>query len=76
MALLSTEEAARYKQDGWVRPQFRLPEAQVAHMRQALDDDDAEHAASAPDLLARFGADGPDGIRLAVVSKIEKPSPG
>jgi len=48
----------------------------LAGMRQALDDEGAEHAPSPAELLSRFGADGPDGIRLAVVSKIEKPNPG
>ena len=33
MAQLTSEEIARYRADGWVRPRFRLPEAQVAHMR-------------------------------------------
>lgn len=44
--------------------------------RQALDEEGLEHAPSAAELLSRFGADGPDGIRLAVVSKIERPNPG
>lgn len=49
----------------------------LAGIRQALDEEeDAEHAPTAAELLERFGADGPDGIRLAVVSKIEKPNPG
>jgi CO dehydrogenase maturation factor len=41
----------------------------LAGMRQALDDENAEHAPTPAELLQRFGADGPDGIRLAVVSK-------
>jgi len=36
----------------------------------------AVHATSAAELLTRFGAVGPDGVRLAVVNKIEKPNPG
>ena len=48
----------------------------LSGMRQALDDEGVEHAPSAAELLSRFGAEGPDGIRLAVVSKIEKPNPG
>lgn len=45
-------------------------------MRQALDDGDAEHASEWGTLLERFGTDGPDGVRLAVVSRIENPDPG
>lgn len=48
----------------------------LAGIRQALDEENAEHAPTPAEMLARFGADGPDGIRLAVVSKIEKPNPG
>lgn len=48
----------------------------LAGIRQALGEEDAEHAPTTAELLERFGADGPDGIRLAVVSKIEKPNPG
>jgi CO dehydrogenase maturation factor len=35
-----------------------------------------QHAATADELLMRFGDTGPDGLRLAVVSKIEKANPG
>lgn len=49
---------------------------QVLSIREALDDDEAEHAPSIEELMARFGADGPDGIRLAIVSKVERPNPG
>ena len=48
----------------------------LAGIRQALDEENAEHAPTAAALLERFGADGPDGVRVAVVSKIEKPNPG
>lgn len=48
----------------------------LAGIRQALDEENAEHAPTPAEMLERFGADGPDGIRLAVVSKIEKPNPG
>ncbi len=34
------------------------------------------HAATADELLTRFGDTGPDGLRLAVVNKIEKSDPG
>lgn len=47
-------------------------------MRQALDDDatDDDHAPGWDELLDRFGSDGPDGVRYAVVSQIENPEPG
>lgn len=48
-------------------------------MRQALDEDDSgegEHARTWTELIARFGSDAPDGVRLAVVSRIENPEPG
>ena len=47
-------------------------------IRQALDaeDDQEEHAPTAEELLARFGAPAPDGVRLAVVTRIDRPKPG
>ncbi|MGI9051368.1 MAG: AAA family ATPase [Ilumatobacteraceae bacterium] len=38
--------------------------------------DDVEHARSWDDIVDRFGADAPDGVRLAMVSKIEDPDFG
>lgn len=35
-----------------------------------------EHAPDVATLLERFGDVGPDGVRLAVVTKTEKPNPG
>ncbi|MBT2299550.1 phytanoyl-CoA dioxygenase family protein [Variovorax paradoxus] len=37
MARLSAHEIAHYQAEGWVMPQFRLPPARVAQMREALD---------------------------------------
>lgn len=34
------------------------------------------HAKTADELLTRFGDTGPDGLRLAIVNKIEKSNPG
>jgi len=45
-------------------------------MREALDEDAEEHAPGWDDLIARFGSDAPDGVRLAVVSRIDNPDPG
>ncbi len=49
---------------------------QLASMREALEEGDVEHAPETDDLLARFGSDAPDGVRLAVVSRIQNPQPG
>ncbi len=38
--------------------------------------DDVEHARSWQEIIDRFGADAPDGVRLAMVSKIEDPDHG
>ncbi len=48
----------------------------LATMRDELDAGDAEHAPSWDELIDRFGTDGPDGVRLAVVSRIQNPEPG
>ena len=45
-------------------------------MRESLEEGDEEHAPGWDDLIARFGSDAPDGVRLAVVSRIENPQPG
>ncbi len=48
----------------------------LAGVRQSLEDGGVEHAPSADELLERFGTWAPDGVRLAVVTKIEEPNPG
>lgn len=45
-------------------------------LRQALDGDSGEHAAGWDELIDRFGSDGPDGVRFAVISQIDNPDPG
>lgn len=45
-------------------------------MRQALDEGEEEHAPGWDELLDRFGSDAPDGVRLAVVTKLQNPEPG
>jgi len=49
---------------------------QLVSVRDAVDAGEEQHAASADDLVERFGVDGPDGVRLAVVSAIQNPEPG
>lgn len=48
----------------------------LAGIRQALDAGDAEHAPSVAEMLERFGATAPDGVRLAIATKIDQPDPG
>ena len=48
----------------------------LVSMRQALEEGEEEHAPGWDELLERFGSDAPDGVRLAVVTRIENPEPG
>lgn len=45
-------------------------------LRDQLSDGTGEHAPSFEDILSRYGADGPDGVRLSVITRIENPEPG
>jgi CO dehydrogenase maturation factor len=45
-------------------------------VRQAVDVGEEDHARSTAELVDRFGVEGPDGVRLVVVSAIENPEPG
>lgn len=49
---------------------------ELAGIRQSLDDGGVEHAPTVEQMLERFGIAGPDGLRLAVVTKIDQPDPG
>lgn len=49
---------------------------QLISMRESLEEGEVEHAPETDELLARFGSDAPDGVRLAVVSRIQNPQPG
>ena len=48
----------------------------LVSMRESLDEREAEHAPSWDELVDRFGSDAPDGVRLAVVTRIQNPDPG
>lgn len=48
----------------------------LVSIRESLDEGDEDHAQDPDDLLARFGTDAPDGVRLAVVARIQNPEPG
>ncbi|HET7487280.1 MAG TPA: AAA family ATPase [Acidimicrobiales bacterium] len=45
-------------------------------MRESLEEGGEEHAPGWEELIDRFGSDAPDGVRLAVVTRIENPEPG
>lgn len=49
---------------------------ELAAIRQALDEGTGEHAPSAEEVLQKFGSVGPDRVRVAVVTRIDKPSGG
>ena len=49
---------------------------QLAAIRQALDEGNEEHAPTAEEVLQKFGSVGPDRVRVAVVTRIDKPSGG
>lgn len=49
---------------------------QLVSMRERLDDGDEDHAIDPGTLLERFGRGAPDGVRLAVVTRIENLEPG
>ncbi len=43
-------------------------------LREQIDGDG--HAVGWDDIIKRFGSDAPDGVRLAVVTRIQNPEPG
>jgi CO dehydrogenase maturation factor len=45
-------------------------------VRQGLDTGETEHERSTEGFVERFGRDAPDGVRLVVASRIERPDPG
>lgn len=48
----------------------------LVSMRERLDEGQEDHATDPDTLLERFGRDAPDGVRLAVVTRIENIDPG
>ena len=68
MPALQPDEITRYRRDGWVVPSWRLPEAQVAAMRQALDELLRRNPGVRPEKLVsahveRAGGDNGEGVR-------------
>lgn len=44
--------------------------------RQALEEGTLEHQPTADGIVSTFGTDAPDGVRLVVVSRIDRADPG
>jgi ectoine hydroxylase-related dioxygenase (phytanoyl-CoA dioxygenase family) len=65
MAHLSPSEIEQYRQHGWVKPAWRLPEAQVRAMRNALDDLIRRNPGVRPEKLvsAHIEGDNGEGVR-------------
>ena len=61
MAQLSAREIAQYQSEGWVIPQFRLPEARVATMRAALDELIRSNPGVRPEKLVSAHVEGDNG---------------
>lgn len=53
-----------------------LETERLLSLREQLDEGDIEHAANWSEILDRFGVEGPDGVRLGVITRIENPEPG
>lgn len=45
-------------------------------LREQIDDGEGEHAPSWDEIVDRYGTAAPDGVRLAVITRIENPDPG
>ena len=45
-------------------------------VRQGLDTGETEHERSTAGFVERFGRDAPDGVRLVIANRIERPDPG
>ena len=65
MAQLSAAEVGRYQREGWLIPQFRLPQPQVDAMRDALDALIAANPGVRPEKLvsAHIAGDNGEGVR-------------
>ena len=48
----------------------------LAAVRQTLMDEDAEHEPTVEGMVDRFGADAPDGVRVVVASRMDRPDSG
>ncbi len=64
MARLDSDEVARYRREGYVVPRFRLPQAQVDTMRDALDELISRNPGVRPEKLvsAHIAGDNGEGV--------------
>jgi CO dehydrogenase maturation factor len=53
-----------------------LETERLVAVRQALDAGELDHEPSVDGIVNAFGTDAPDGVRLVVVSRIDRPDPG
>jgi CO dehydrogenase maturation factor len=49
---------------------------ELAAVRQTLMDEEAEHEPTVEGMVERFGADAPDGVRVVVASRMDRPDSG
>jgi CO dehydrogenase maturation factor len=49
---------------------------ELVGVRQGLDEGETEHQPTVAGMEEAFGADAPDGVRLLVCSRIDRPDPG
>lgn len=45
-------------------------------VRQGLEDGEVDHEPTTEGMVATFGTDAPDGVRLVVASRLDRPNPG
>lgn len=45
-------------------------------VRQGLEDGEVEHEPTIEGVVGTFGSDAPDGVRLVVASRLDRPNPG
>ena len=48
----------------------------LVSVRQGVDEGEVEHEPTAEGIVATFGTDAPDGVRLVVASRIDRVDPG
>src|SRR3954451_4212323 len=48
----------------------------LAGVRQALDDGEHDHEQTVEGMVDSFGADAPDGVRMVIASRMDKPGAG
>ncbi len=52
------------------------PTDALVAVRQGVETGEVEHESSVEGMMATFGTDAPDGVRLVVASRLDRPNPG